>query len=74
MNVYTEAHLTPERWMEQALCAQSDADAWFPDWGDQPTAERAKRICATCPVITSCLEYALRTKQREGIWAGYSAA
>lgn len=74
MNVYTEAHLRPETWMVDAMCAQTDADAWFPDHGDKPTAERAKTICReACPVREQCLEYALRTEQQVGIWAGYSA-
>ncbi len=34
------------------------------------TARRAKEICDTCPVSTECLEFALETNQRAGIWGG----
>jgi WhiB family transcriptional regulator, redox-sensing transcriptional regulator len=33
----------------------------------------AKDICATCPVQTACLEYAIRTKPVRGVWAGMTA-
>jgi WhiB family redox-sensing transcriptional regulator len=36
------------------------------------SAQPAKRICAACPVINECLDYALRTSAREGIWGGLS--
>ena len=32
--------------------------------------ERAKAICATCPVREPCLEYALRIREPHGIWGG----
>ena len=32
--------------------------------------KRAKAICSICQVAASCLEYALETNQRNGIWAG----
>jgi len=31
---------------------------------------RAKSICATCPVRTPCLGYALRLREPLGIWGG----
>jgi WhiB family redox-sensing transcriptional regulator len=32
--------------------------------------QQAKALCDACPVLGPCLEYALATGQREGIWAG----
>lgn len=32
--------------------------------------QAAKSICQTCPIIDSCLENALSTGQKEGIWGG----
>lgn len=72
MRVYTDDHVRPETWMEGATCAQIGGDDWFPKHGDLPTTERAKKICRECPVRAQCLEFALRTNQREGIYAGYS--
>lgn len=72
MRVYTDDHVRPETWMAGATCAQIGGDDWFPKHGDLPTAERAKQVCRECPVRAQCLEFALRTNQREGIYAGYS--
>ena len=30
-------------------------------------------ICATCPVAEACLEYAIETRQPDGIWGGLNA-
>ncbi len=46
-------------------------EAFFPPKG-QPGLE-AKRVCAGCPVRVECLEYALVTDQRWGVWGGTSA-
>lgn len=73
MRVYTDDHVRPETWMSGATCATTDPELWFPKHGDLPTAEHAKRICReACPVRDQCLEYALRTNQQAGIWAGLS--
>lgn len=58
----------PAPWMEQALCAQSDPDAWFPERGDSVTIPR--RVCQDCPVRVECLTYAIENNEREGIWGG----
>ena len=52
------------------LCAQVGGDLWHPGKGEQ--ANEAKRICLQCPVIESCLEYALEHTELEGIWGGLS--
>jgi hypothetical protein len=53
-----------------ALCAQADPDAFFPDKGG-PTRQ-AKRVCANCEHRVECLEYALATRERFGVWGGLS--
>lgn len=57
-------------WAEYALCAQADPEAWHPKKG--VPSPKAKATCALCPVRQPCLEYALRTDQRWGIWGGLS--
>lgn len=61
----------PEPWVQEALCAQTDPELFFPEVGGSTKA--AKRICGACPVEAECLEYALRMGQREGIWGGKSS-
>lgn len=67
------ATLAAGAWTEQALCAQSDPDAWFPDTGVNAAA--ALRVCARCPVRVQCLELALSGADTwrgisTGIWGG----
>jgi WhiB family redox-sensing transcriptional regulator len=62
--------LNSEKWMESAVCASSDPEEWFPEKG--VSARRAKNICATCPVIDDCLQFALKNGET-GIWGGTSS-
>jgi WhiB family redox-sensing transcriptional regulator len=57
-------------WQEQALCAQTDPEAFFPEKGG--STREAKRICVGCEVRAECLEYALANDERFGIWGGLS--
>lgn len=59
-------------WREDALCGQTDPEAFFPEKGGNPGGD-AKRICALCGVQPECLEYALTTGQDEGVWGGFTA-
>jgi WhiB family transcriptional regulator, redox-sensing transcriptional regulator len=60
-----------ESWMRQAECLDADPEAFFPEAGGNGLD--AKKICARCPVIDECLEYAVRHTIDEGIWGGTSA-
>ncbi len=57
-------------WQDQALCAQTDPEAFFPEKGG--STREAKRICVGCEVKQDCLEYALMQDERFGIWGGLS--
>ncbi len=57
-------------WQDQALCAQTDPEAFFPEKGG--STREAKRICVGCEVKQECLEYALMSDERFGIWGGLS--
>lgn len=57
-------------WQENALCAQTDPEAFFPEKGG--STREAKRICLGCEVRDKCLEYALANDERFGIWGGLS--
>ncbi len=60
----------PLAWQEDALCAQTDPEAFFPEKAG--STRDAKRICAQCTVRAECLEYALKNDERFGIWGGLS--
>lgn len=57
-------------WQDNALCAQTDPEAFFPEKGG--STREAKKVCRTCEVRTECLEYALEHDERFGIWGGLS--
>ena len=57
-------------WQEQALCAQTDPEAFFPEKGG--STREAKKICTGCEVRAECLEFALANDERFGIWGGLS--
>ena len=58
-------------WRARAACAGYQNALFFPVGDtDQASVERAKQICAGCAVSDECLEYALETNQRAGIWGG----
>lgn len=57
-------------WQADALCAQTDPEAFFPEKGG--STRDAKRICEGCDVRAQCLEYALQNDERFGIWGGLS--
>lgn len=58
-------------WKAKAACAGTSFSLFFPT-PDTPTdlVEKAKAVCAACPVAEACLEYALETNQVSGIWGG----
>ncbi len=57
-------------WQDQALCAETDPELFFPEKGG--STREAKAICGACLVRAECLDYALDTGQRFGIWGGCS--
>lgn len=71
MDVHTPLpdHHTPP-WMQQARCRSAAAGEFFPS--DGVGVERARRVCAACPVNAECLEYALTYRIDHGVWGGCS--
>ncbi|WP_443055527.1 WhiB family transcriptional regulator [Streptomyces sp. NBC_00690] len=63
-------------WQRDAACASEDPELFFPITGLGPEAEqvdRAKQICARCPVADACYDWARSTGQRSGVWGGVNA-
>lgn len=57
-------------WRDQALCAQTDPELFFPEYGMPGRWADAKKVCGRCPVQVECLADALVTDERYGIQAG----
>jgi WhiB family transcriptional regulator, redox-sensing transcriptional regulator len=60
-------------WRLAAACRQFDTELFFPIGTAGPAAGQialAKAICQTCPVRTTCLDWAMRHHPQYGIWGG----
>lgn len=56
--------------MTDGNCRVVNPDVFFPS--DGVGVEKARRICASCPVQEPCLEYALKFHIEHGVWGGAS--
>jgi WhiB family transcriptional regulator, redox-sensing transcriptional regulator len=62
--------MTALSWMSSGACRSEDTRLFFPLTESGPSLrqiERARAICRHCPVLTTCLRYAMDTGQH-GIW------
>lgn len=70
------AQPSPESWQHRGACRGPQATVFFPPPHFERKSERAERerrakeICATCPVIEECLDYALTIREPHGVWGG----
>lgn len=53
-----------------ANCVGVDPDLFFPERG--ASTKEGKAVCGGCEVRLDCLEFALTTDQKFGIWGGCS--
>ena len=60
--------LTNQTWRQHAACKGVEPDIFYPASDDE--AEVAKIVCGQCPVRQPCLEYALASRERDGVWGG----
>lgn len=58
-------------WKVRGACAGLNPEIFFPDNDD--VADEAKSICADCSVRISCLEHALASREKDGVWGGTTA-
>jgi WhiB family transcriptional regulator, redox-sensing transcriptional regulator len=57
-------------WMHEGNCRLYPPSTFFPS--DGVGVDKARKICAGCPVMTRCLEYALDQRIDHGVWGGCS--
>ena len=66
----------PDGWEADAACRGADVNLFFAPHYFERKAEKdaregqAKAFCRACPVRALCLEYALQTEERHGVWGG----
>lgn len=57
----------------KGACTRQGDDLFFPtgDTGNgRAQADRAKLVCARCPIRLDCLSWALENREDQGVWGG----
>ncbi len=57
-------------WQDFANCRGADPDLFFPERG--ASTRTAKQICRECTVLAQCLEFAIVSSEKFGIWGAMS--
>lgn len=72
-------------WASEAACRGEDLEVFFGVENEYDTSkrhkplmspkdiQRAKGICASCPVLRPCLSYAVEMKFEYGVWGGMTS-
>ncbi len=58
-------------WRVNSACQGLDPDIFYPESEDN--CDEAIAICESCHVRIACLNYALETREKQGVWGGASA-
>ena len=58
-------------WRSNGACQGLDAEIFYPENEDH--AEFALSVCGECAVRIACLDYALDTREQQGVWGGVTA-
>jgi hypothetical protein len=56
----------------EQLCSQTDPDLFYNDKPDSNVTKQLRLICAKCPKLVDCKEYAIHN-ERDGFWGGLTA-
>ena len=68
MIVFTKVEA--RNWCQRALCKDHTTSDCYPKRGESTL--HIKTICRACPVVKPCLEFAMRNKEKFGIWGATS--
>ena len=60
--------MTGPAWKQKAACKGTPTNHWYP--AATTSSKPALAVCATCPVIDPCLEWALTHEEVFGVWGG----
>jgi WhiB family redox-sensing transcriptional regulator len=55
-------------WRQNAACRGLEPEIFYPGEDEDPSA--AKAVCGQCHVQQICLEHALGSRERDGVWGG----
>lgn len=46
------------------------APSLYMDWTSAPSASEAQDLCAGCPLLQACANYAIAAQEQHGVWGG----
>ncbi len=55
-------------WKQDGNCRGTDPNLFYSY--EKEDVKIALGVCAVCPVLEECLEYAIENQERHGIWGG----
>jgi WhiB family redox-sensing transcriptional regulator len=62
-------------WRDRAACLEEDPELFFPIGSTGPALlqiEQARAVCHRCEVARTCLNWAVESRQQDGVWGGQS--
>ncbi|MFD5101790.1 WhiB family transcriptional regulator [Streptomyces albidochromogenes] len=62
-------------WRDRSACREEDPELFFPIGNTGPALlqiEEAKAVCRRCPVMETCLQWAMENGEDAGVWGGLS--
>lgn len=69
LSAWLDTPLDPSlKWKLEGLCTPGEDEKFFSRMGIRD--DEARAVCAKCPVITQCLNWALNNNEKFGVWGG----
>lgn len=68
LNIFDAPIMNERPWAVFAACKDEEGMTFFPQTRDEEV--QALTICEICPVSEDCLDHALETNERFGVWGG----
>lgn len=70
----SESMPPPLSWRQRAACRDTNPARFYPEdwdlWDDDEIQAIKDTYCDVCPVKDECLDFAIGTREIEGIWGG----
>jgi hypothetical protein len=57
-------------WIARAACKGISIEVFFPPQANHTSYAHAREICSLCPVRASCLDLAVRSRIKHGMFGG----
>jgi WhiB family redox-sensing transcriptional regulator len=68
VSIVSDTGFIDQSWREFAACRTMGVEIFYPP--AEQDGREAKAVCLGCPVREMCLEFAIATGERFGVWGG----